>query len=100
MRKFVLTLAAAAALAVTAPTLASATPMIGGGAVKAAAETVSDVENVHYYGYRGYYRPYRSYGYYRPYRYYGYYRPYRYYGYYSPYRYYGYYRPYRYYRYW
>jgi hypothetical protein len=53
--------------------------MIGGGAVKAAAETVSDVENAYYYGYRGYYRPYRYYGYYRPYRYYGYYRPYRYY---------------------
>jgi hypothetical protein len=110
MRKFLLTLAAALALAVTAPTLVSAGPVVGGSMLKALAEGNSSVEKAYYYGYRGYYRPYRSYGYYRPYRsygyyrpyygYYGYYRPYRNYGYYAPYRYYGYNRPYRYYRYW
>ena len=90
MRNIVMVVGAAVALAL-APQLASAAPTAGGGAFKAAAETVGSVENVYYrrryYGYRGYYRPYRyyGYGYRRPYRYYGYrgyYRPYRYYGYY------------------
>jgi hypothetical protein len=84
----------AAMLAVALPQLASAAP-IDGNALKAAAETLTPVEDAQYYGYRPYrrgygYRPYgyrhgyyprrygyRSYGYrYRP---YGYgYRPYGY----------------------
>src|SRR5262245_14839266 len=90
VRNIVLVAGAAAALAV-APQLASASPVLGGVALKAAAESTAPVENVTYYGYYGrrYYGGYGGgYGFYRP-RYYGYYN-------YQPYGYYGYSRPYRY----
>lgn len=87
VRNIVLAAGAVAALAVV-PQFASAAPMLGGGALKAAADSAAPVENVTYYGYGrrygygygGFYRPryYGYYNYYRP-RYYGYgYRPYRY----------------------
>ena len=88
MRNIVLAAGAAAALTL-APQLASAAPMLGGAALKVAAESATPVENVTYYGYYGrrYYGG--GYGYYRPryYGYYNYYRPYGGYGYYRPYRY-------------
>jgi hypothetical protein len=83
MRMFVPVVGAALALALT-PQLASAAPIVGGGAFKAAADAIGSAENVTYYGYYG-----RGYGY-RGYGYGGYYRP-RYYGYYNSYRPYGYY---------
>jgi hypothetical protein len=82
MRMFVPVVGAVLALALT-PHTASAAPVVGGGALKTAADAVGNAENVTYYGYyggRGYYGGYR--GYYRP-RYYGYYNSYRPYGYYG-----------------
>jgi len=79
---FVPVVGAVLALALT-PHTASAAPVVGGGALKAAADAVVNTENVYYYGYRrygygGYYRP-RYYGYYNSYRprYYGGYGYYR-----------------------
>jgi uncharacterized membrane protein len=74
MRKTLLMALAAAAFTVVTPNLASAAPAMSGGAIKAAAETASGVETVHYYGYRsyGYYYPryYRHHHYRHFYRYY------------------------------
>lgn len=83
-------------------------PIIGGAI---AGAVVGDALAPHrkYYGYYGYYRPYRYYAYWRPHRYWrnyyysAYYAPYRYYAYWQPYHYYrhyAYYRPYRYFAYW
>jgi hypothetical protein len=71
---FVPVVGAVLALALT-PHTASAAPVVGGGALKAAADAVGNAENVYYYG-RGYGYGYRR-GYYGG--YYNYYRP-RYYG--------------------
>jgi hypothetical protein len=60
MRKFVLMAGAVAALAVAAPQLVSATPVIGGGALAAVADGIATTENV--YCYRCYrYRYHRRY---------------------------------------
>jgi hypothetical protein len=80
MRKCLLSLALAAALAGIAPQLSSAMPALSGGALRLPAEATSRVETVQYY--------YAPYGYYRP--YYGYARPYAYYGYSPGYSYYSY----------
>lgn len=66
MRSTILMTLPAALLVAALPQTASAAPTIGAGALAAAAETLSPVENVHYYGYgRGYYgygRGYYGYG--------------------------------------
>ena len=43
----------AAVLVTAVPQVASSAPSLGGGTLTAAAERLSPVENVHYYGYRG-----------------------------------------------
>jgi len=81
---FVPVVGAVLALALT-PLTASAAPVVGGEALKTAADAVGSAENVTYYGYYGGGYGYRGYGYggyYRP-RYYGYYNYYRPYGYYG-----------------
>jgi hypothetical protein len=71
MRNAILMSLPAALLVIALPQAASAAPVIGAGALTAAAETLSPVENVHYYGYgrgyygghgRGYYGGYGGYG--------------------------------------
>ena len=56
MRNTILMTLPAALLVAAVPRAASAAPTIGAGALSAATEALSPVENVHYYGYgRGYY---------------------------------------------
>lgn len=56
MRSTILLTLPAALLVAVLPQTASAAPTIGASALTAEAETLSPVENVHYYGYgRGYY---------------------------------------------
>jgi hypothetical protein len=73
MRKSMLMIVSAAAIATAIPQCASAAPTINGAALKAAAEAASPVQSAHYYGYRRYYGGYgyRGYGY-RGYGYRGY----------------------------
>ena len=92
MTRFVISALFAVVLATSVPQPAAAVPAANPIALRTAANTVSDVQDIHSYRYR-YYRGHRHYygpRYYRPYYYYG---PRSYY-YYGP----RYYRPYPYYR--
>ena len=78
MRKYLMLAIAALGLALSAPAMSSAAPVLGGNALQAAAEGISPIEEVHRrrwrhrHGVRRYWAP-RRYGvrrYYAPRRYY------------------------------